>query len=348
MNSSVIAGMYILIALYHRCIRSFSLLRAGGAGAVVIILVIFVVVIVRRRRRRTTPKAIIYDGAHLADVQATVSDFREYFLLAGVSRDHWQTSGRAYHKSLELRSDEYKIVLGLMNLLDGSSLIDSIVRIHGVINPQIAHNFEGFRGVLQRRFVRDPSLFRREDWLQSGDSELRRWVMHSFGTFVQKFPWNGLGDSVPVVAVLHGTDLNVAWKILETGFCALSSLDAGFYGRGIYFTGSALYALPYCAAKPQPCFVLCLAIPGNVYPVVEHKNAPNSLLGMPIKSGFQSHYALTTKDGNPCVTRMPNGTSYDELVLDQEAQVVPIAIIEFDPVKLDPLARNFQREIVIN
>jgi hypothetical protein len=34
-------------------------------------------------------------------------------------------------------------------------------------------------------------------------------------------------------------------KICGTGFANLSSLDDGFYGKGIYFTTYALYALPY-------------------------------------------------------------------------------------------------------
>lgn len=35
--------------------------------------------------------------------------------------------------------------------------------------------------------------------------------------------------------------VGIAQKISETGFAALSSIDAGFYGKGIYFTTSAMY-----------------------------------------------------------------------------------------------------------
>jgi len=270
-----------------------------------------------------------------------------YFSLSGVPRREWNISSQSYKSELSRGSPEFQIAVQLLNLLDGKSLVDAVVSVHGVVNPQIAANFFGFREVLQRRLRQDPHLFRKEDWMTLDRSDLRRWVVHSYGILAQKQTWNSIEEAVPIIPVLHGTDVGIAWKILETGFSALSSLDAGFYGRGIYFSSSAKYTLPYYCIKRNPCVLLCLAIPGNVFPVVEDRREPNSLLGMPIKSGYQSNYVLTTKDGNPCQARMPLDSCYDELVLDQEAQVVPIAIVEFDPVKLAPFARDFQREIPV-
>lgn len=37
---------------------------------------------------------------------------------------------------------------------------------------------------------------------------------------------------VPIVPALHGTDINIAHSIAENGFANLSSLDAGFFGKG--------------------------------------------------------------------------------------------------------------------
>jgi hypothetical protein len=50
-----------------------------------------------------------------------------------------------------------------------------------------------------------------------------------------------------ILPVIHGTALATAWKICATGFANLSCLDDGFFGKGIYFTTYALYALPYFA-----------------------------------------------------------------------------------------------------
>jgi len=301
-----------------------------------------------RQKRGRSRAASLYDTVPLPAVSfLRLGDFDDLFALSGVPKKEWKLSGSSYNKNLSADSSHFKLVMALLVQLDGKLLADAVVSVYGVVNPQIATNFEGYRGVLQRRYTQDPHLFKKDDWMKADRSDLRSWVSHSFITLAQKYRWNTITETVPIIPVVHGTDCAIAWKILDTGFCALSSLDAGFYGRGIYFSSSAQYTLPYYSAKPNPCLILCLAIPGNIYPVVEDRMEVKSLLGTPIKAGYQSNYVLTTKDGNPCKQRMPTGSFYDELVLDQEAQVVPIAIIEFDPVKLAPFARNFQREIAV-
>jgi hypothetical protein len=49
--------------------------------------------------------------------------------------------------------------------------------------------------------------------------------------------------------VVHGTGLEVGQSICGTGFVALSSLDAGYYGKGIYFTTNSLYVFFLSRAK---------------------------------------------------------------------------------------------------
>jgi len=287
-------------------------------------------------------------GTGLRDVSALVHDFNDYFLLAGVPQKKWDIhQGKSHHQLLQPSSEDYQTVLALFNALDGAPLAPAISRIYGVINPQIATNFISHRSILTRRLEKDPNLFKKEDWRRDSQLDLRQWMMHQFGDLAQSLPWNRIGELVPIVPMVHGTDAAVCWKIIDTGFSALSSLDAGFYGCGIYFTSSAQYALPYYSTKRNPAVLICLAIPGNVYPVTEHRKDENSLIGQPIKSGYQSHYVLTTKDGNPCKQREAPGSHFDELVLGQEAQVVPIAIIEFSQDKLIPFAKTFQREIPI-
>lgn len=65
-----------------------------------------------------------------------------------------------------------------------------------------------------------------------------------------------------------------------------------------------------------------ILILGNPFPVVEERNEKNSLLGSPLKSGYQSHYVLTEISGTP-VTRIDPSKNhhYDEIVVIQEAQV---------------------------
>jgi hypothetical protein len=47
-----------------------------------------------------------------------------------------------------------------------------------------------------------------------------------------KCAWNKSRD-IPIVPSCHGTDFFIAEKICETGFASLSSLDSGYYGKGI-------------------------------------------------------------------------------------------------------------------
>jgi len=317
-----------------------------AAALLVIAAVGLAIFLIRRQRANRGHTGGGEPGTGLRDVSALVHDFNDYFLLAGVPKKKWDIhQGRSHHQLLQPNSEAYQTVLALFNALDGTPLAVAISAIYGVINPQIATNFLGHRSVLARRLENDPNLFKKEDWRKNSQLDLRQWTMHQFGVLTQSSPWNTIGELVPVVPMVHGTDAAVAWKILDTGFSALSSLDAGFYGCGIYFTSSAQYALPYYSTKKNPAVLICLAIPGNVYPATEHPKEENSLMGQPIKSGYQSHFVLTTKDGNPCKQRAAPDSHYDELVLGQEAQVVPIAIIEFSQGKLAPFAKMFQREI---
>jgi len=243
-------------------------------------------------------------------------------------------------------SPEYQAVLRLLGP-DAAVLQHGFANVYAVLNPSIVSSFETQHRIVKQRIIDSPGLFRKEDWKQIKDGrlELRQWVLDQFWARAHVFGWNAADDQTPVIPVVHGTDAAVAWKIIQTGFSALSSLDAGWFGRGMYFTSSLQYALPYFAAKPTPSVLVCLAVPGNPYPVVEHKDDPRTKLGSPIPSGYQSHYVLTNKDGTPCKEKQAEGEFYDELVLDQEVQVVPVALIEFDRAAVLPMAQRFQREL---
>ena len=109
---------------------------------------------------------------------------------------------------------------------------------------------------------------------------------------------------------------------------ALSSLDAGFYGKGklvhvvlqctyyqkigIYFSSSARYISPYYLKKEKPAILICYAIPGNPYPCIESPRSTKSLVGSSLKAGYNSHYVLVTMDGMPCEKKKQTNF-YDEL-----------------------------------
>jgi len=146
--------------------------------------------------------------------------------------------------------------------------------------------------------------------------------------------------------VVHGTGGAIGKQICSAGFAALSSLDLGYYGKGIYFTSSCLYATPYFGIKKDPAILLCFIIPGNVRPIVEDKNEPNSYLGVPVDSGYQSHYVLTTRTGFPIT--QDSEKYYDEFVLASDPQVVPVFLIMIDQSIIPGLIHQFNRDVPTN
>jgi len=135
----------------------------------------------------------------------------------------------------------------------------------------------------------------------------------------------------------------MAFKIAKTGFAALSSLDPGWYGQGIYFTTRACYTTPYCKDKNEPCIIIAIAIPGNVYPVIEDPTGQLSLTGKPITPGYNSHYVLTSQDG--AIWSTPPQKLFDELVISQEAQLVPLFVAQLHKDQLQKLITEYDRRL---
>jgi hypothetical protein len=313
---------------------------SGGVAVVVLAVLVVLLVVWKRRRNRQNLR-----GTHT--LNGNNNSYDKYLTLCA-PQDQWLHSKSPIISQLNERSPEHALALALFKQLDGSRLIEcgSVKSISAIMNGRFNINFTNQLLTLQQRHLKDPHLFSKMDWLEKADRvDLRRWVIHEFGSLAQRYHWNKIDESCPVIPFVHGTSGAVARKIIDNGFSTLSSLDAGFYGSGMYFTSSSLYALPYFSAKPDPAILICLVVPGNPYPVVEAKGEEKSFLGRPLIGGYQSNYVLTTKDGNPCATRMQPGTFYDELVIGQESQVVPIFLVEFEQAKLAPLARSFQREV---
>jgi len=135
----------------------------------------------------------------------------------------------------------------------------------------------------------------------------------------------------------------VAEKICENGFATLSSVDGGYFGKGIYFTSHILYTLPYIANRKIPAVILSWVIPGNVYPVIEAHDGTDTLLGTALKSGHSAHYVLTNQKGE-CLVRKEN-EYYDELVVSQESQITPAYIFQIGKTNFKQLWKDWNRVI---
>jgi len=84
---------------------------------------------------------------------------------------------------------------------------------------------------------------------------------------------------------------------------------------------------------PLQCIVF---LPGNVYPVIEDINGQQSLKGVPMKTGHNSHFVVTNQRGN-CVTSDVDQELFNEIVVPQEGQIVPAFLIELAGSQVDKL-----------
>jgi len=172
----------------------------------------------------------------------------------------------------------------------------------------------------------------------------RAWVKEQFWNRMADFTWNA-HEVVGIIPTIHGTSASVAWKICQGGFANLSALDVGYFGSGIYFATSAKYALPYYATKQNPAIIISYLIPGNPYPVTESPNGPNSIAGTTLKPGYQSHYVSVNARGFPHEAPT-NYDLFDEIVINQEAQVAPAYLLYLDRHSFSKLIKEYERKTI--
>jgi len=124
----------------------------------------------------------------------------------------------------------------------------------------------------------------------------------------------------------YGTDFDSAMTICGSGFDARTKREEGAYGRGIYFSSNATYACPIFAKDSTKiqAIIICWVLPGNPFPVIEHPDRSDCFQARPLKSGYQCHYAVVDENGYPTKDL---DEYYDELVISQETQAVPIFVL---------------------
>jgi hypothetical protein len=162
-----------------------------------------------------------------------------------------------------------------------------MVAVSGRGHPDLGWAGDGVFGRTWDRLVFD--RFGPHDRLVQSleDVEWRRHVIARLESYPAvrhpRCPW------ARVYTVFHACrDSATALRICRTGFAALARLDAGYYAQGLYFTLDLDYALAQYGIDmldPNGCatVLVCDAVVGNVYPVIEHPHdpPPGSLKGRP-------------------------------------------------------------------
>jgi len=239
-------------------------------------------------------------------------------------------------------SKEIELFNNLRENMEFQNII--IDKIFSLSCPTLAQNISNKRTIFQQRFQANPKVFNSKSW-RSERNPLRSLTIDHFNSQVFSFDWNtnSAYDDCPILAVVHATSFQKALKIAESGFAALSILDAGFYGKGIYFSSYAIYTVPYVFSESDPSMLICFILPGNPFPVIEH---PRNFTGKPILQGYQCHYVVTMKSGLPFTEEdfRKNQRNFNEIVLGDESQVVPIFLIKLNKSNFGRLYYEYQRE----
>eukprot|EP01124_Arcella_intermedia_P036419 TRINITY_DN9532_c0_g1_i10.p1 TRINITY_DN9532_c0_g1~~TRINITY_DN9532_c0_g1_i10.p1 ORF type:complete len:1497 (-),score=299.56 TRINITY_DN9532_c0_g1_i10:46-4536(-) len=252
----------------------------------------------------------------------------------------WKTKNEgtlSFFKKLPRNGAEYQRVSNFFyNYLRGETIEHT--NVWAVYNKTLISRFYKEFNLWNER-IKTAQIFQKKNWLDDeNNTELRKWVFAKFEERVNEFDWNKT-DTVPIIPVVHGTTLDKAFKICNTGFAILNTLDEGYYGQGVYFTSYANYGLQY-AIGAEPAIIIAYIQPGNPYPVIEHPKAKHSLSGKAIKTGHQSHYVRVVRyTGHPVVA--PLDDTVDEIVIGQESFIVPAFILQISATSL----LNIQKEL---
>jgi len=160
----------------------------------------------------------------------------------------------------------------------------------------------------------------KETKLSGKEFSLRSWVYSAFQSKKNSFEWN-TGNSLTILPTAYCTSLQIAERICATGFHALSTLD-GSFGKGVYLTTDVQHAIP----NSSYCCVISHVLIGEVYPVIGTE--VRSLRGAPLKRGYDCHYVIT--DNNGIAPTKTIVKFFDEIVIDQDAQIAPAFIIKVE------------------
>ena len=152
-------------------------------------------------------------------------------------------------------------------------------------------------------------------------------------------------DTVRVLPLWHGCSASVADEIMSKGPAALAKSDDGLFGAGVYLTPQPEYAAVYSSElfSPQPSpaaaagnavLLLCAVCVGSAYPVT--RAADMEVFGgvmqckyrnRALHPGCDTHHVLVDARMGFSLPPVdsPLEHHFEEVVVAQEAQVLPIA-----------------------
>lgn len=252
------------------------------------------------------------------------------------------TSGNNYYysKIYQEHSEEYNKVNDLLTSFCGNTNLE-VTSITAVYNPNLTQNFINCHKVMTERYRSSYDLFYNCTYRKNeGKLKILKYYQDNIEGY---FPYNDKLD-VAIIPCLHGSSKMVSGFIAMTNNATLNNLDPGFYGsKSIYFTTKIYYTLPYVGMHREGAVVISYIIPGNVFACDEVHTGPNSLMGKPIPSPYNSNFVLTNKKG--LIYQDGDGEPNNEVIIPNDNQTVPafIVTLNYDCVLRE--FKNWEREI---
>ena len=130
--------------------------------------------------------------------------------------------------------------------------------------------------------------------------------------------------------LFHGTNRTNFDGIFETNFQNYlesgKRTDAGWYGRGIYFSSSPAYCANYaCSNNNSILYLICSLVKlGKMFTVTDM-----SYNGKEMRADSNSHYVKVSASGSPTTD---NHSFFEEFVIKESHQILPLYIIGLRPV----------------
>jgi hypothetical protein len=145
----------------------------------------------------------------------------------------------------------------------------------------------------------------------------------------------------------HGPRREYLLSVCSTGLVATRAMDSGDFGSGCYSTLNIEYAIKYSqgvfddASNQRPTspdgrypVIMFAASVGMAYPVTREIDYPagsnqSNFVGRPLQPSFDCHVACVSERADfQAVSRQE--CQYVEVVVGQEAQMLPLAILWFE------------------
>ena len=139
-----------------------------------------------------------------------------------------------------------------------------IVRVDLVYNPSLEKAFQARLDLLESQH-NNPAF--RPHWDQESNADWRGKVLNLFHQLCAPYTDPDF-PNVHLIPAWHGCSHAVLNAILEGGYEALGTTDAGFFGKARYFTPDAEYASRVYAKGEGGALLMNWLSCGSVYPVV--------------------------------------------------------------------------------